>query len=127
MFRLIATSAFLLSLMGCQPAPERTDRAENKQLTIRVLKADEHLGHSTAAAGSSAHPVWCDGCRGQIVGKKEEELMVWWNNGDNPLQLQDGKTYTLHVQGELGDGVMGFQGKSIHVGQVLKIEESPQP
>lgn len=133
----------LLAIAGCGAAPSASDGptgakvANNPapaanykatRLTIRVLNADEHLGHSTAAEGSSVHPVWCDGCRAQIVGKKDEELMLWWDNGEimnYPFQFQDGKTYTLHIQGEFGDGVMGYQGKCIHVGQVLKVEEGP--
>jgi hypothetical protein len=114
----------LLLAVGCTRPYETVDRSRGAKLTIRVTQADEHLGHSTEAGGSGGHPVWIDGCRGQIVGT-DEELMLWWNGGeinDYSFHFENGKTYKLTIKGEVGDGVMGFQGKSIHIDQVLKVK-----
>jgi hypothetical protein len=114
----------LVWLVGCAGAPENVDRGQGTQVTFRVTQAQEHLGHSTEAGESSGHPVWIDGCRGRIVGT-EEEIMVWWNGGeitDFPFQFESGNTYKLTIKGTFGDGVMGFQGKCLHIGQVLKVK-----
>ena len=122
--RFIVSLVAIQAIAGCGSSPARREAAGETQLTIRVTNADEHLGHSTAAEGASVHPVWIDGCRGRIVGT-DEEFMLWWNGGeirDYPFQFEAGKTYKLSIKGELGDGVMGYQGKCAHISQVLKVD-----
>ena len=129
MNHLVAISLVLLAVLGCEQSPNPNASADTTSLTFRVTKANEHLGHSTAAEGSSIHPVWCDGCRGRIVGT-DEEFVVWWNNNEiknYPFQFQDGKTYSLLIKEKLDDGVMGYEGKCAHVSQVVKVEEMPKP
>jgi len=114
----------MIWFVGCTDSPRSVDRGQGTHMTIRVMQAEEHLGHSTEAGESSHHPVWIDGCRGRLVGT-EEEFMLWWNGGelkDYPFQFQNGKTYVLTIKGNIENGVMGFRGKCIHISQVLKVK-----
>ena len=93
-------------------------------LTLRVTNANEHLGHPTAEGNSNVHPVWCDGCRGRLVGT-DEEFVIWWNSGENqdaPHRFENGQTYEVQYEGELQSGVMGFQGKCLHIRQLKSVK-----
>jgi hypothetical protein len=138
---------FLLGLVGCGHAPMQSSppptparavggesppiedsSADITRLTFRVTKAVEHLGHSTEfQEGATIHPLWIDGCRGEIV-PTEEAFMVWWNGGEirgYPFKFEDGETYILEIRGELDGAVMGYEGKCVHVSKVAKVEASP--
>src|SRR5262245_29220830 len=52
-----------------------------QKLFLRVSKASEHLGHSTAEAGSNVHPAWYDGCRCWSL-LTSDEVMIWWINNE---------------------------------------------
>jgi hypothetical protein len=109
-----AIAALLADLRAAKTAPANSTR---RKLFLQVNQANEHLGHSTAEGDSNVHPVWCDGCRGRMVGTGEE-LMIWWNNNeirDTPLRFEDGKTYEIQYSGEFEDGVMGFSGKCLPI------------
>lgn len=106
----------------CFGKPMETQRSQEAVVIIEILKPEEHLGHSIDENGG--HSTWCDGSRGRIPGSGED-FVIWWNNGENkdrPFRFEPGKTYSVEFKGKLGTGVMGYQGKCLHLGQVLKVE-----
>ena len=71
------------------------------------------------------HPDWIDGCVGRLVSSGEI-FAIWWNNNeikDMPWRFEKQKTYVIQYQGEIGNGVMAYEGKSLNVRQIVKMEE----
>jgi len=114
----------LTVMLGGCTHPNTSDRiAECTRIVFQVVKASEHLGHSTDAEGR--HAVWCDGCRGRLVDTGED-FVVWWSNNeikDTPYRFENGKTYAIQFKGALDDGIMGYEGKCLHITQVVEMRE----
>ena len=96
---------------------------QSEDITLTVIDANQHLGHNLTESGG--HSVWIDACRGRLNGT-DEEFVIWWNAGeirDYPFKFEKGKTYKISFQGDVEDGVMGFEGKCLHVGKVKSVEQ----
>lgn len=115
------------SAMKIPPCPwgrtNRTGEKPSRAIQIEVLAAQEHLGHNITARG--VHTVWCDGCRARLADSGDPFVIYWINNQikNTPFRFREGRKYTVWFTGELGSGVMGYQGKCIDIGQVVKVEE----
>lgn len=111
-------------LCGCNSAlREHTGREVPQLIRVEVVKADEHFGHNITEAG--VHTVWCDGCRARVVETGDPIVIYWINNQvkNTPFRFREGRKYAVWFTGELGTGVMGYQGKCIDIGQVVRVEE----
>lgn len=96
---------------------------QSKHVTLTVIEAKQHLGHNITESGG--HSVWIDACRGRLADS-DEEFVIWWNGGeirDHPFQFETGKTYRLAYEGDLETGVMGFEGKCIHIKRLKSVQE----
>jgi hypothetical protein len=114
----------LATFCGCSST--RTERA-GKELAqtvqIEVVKAEEHFGHNINESGG--HSVWCDGYMTRLVDSGDPFVIYWINNQikDTTFQLKHGQKYTVWFTGDVGTGVMAYQGKCIDLRQVVKLEE----
>jgi hypothetical protein len=119
------TSATLVS--GCASSAGRAAQTALRTATIRMQKTNVHFGHSTAQRDDMlVHPDWIDGCTGSLVGTGEP-FAIWWNNNeirDLPLRFEAGKTYLVEFRGEMGTGIMGYEGKCLHVQSIVKSQEA---
>jgi hypothetical protein len=105
------------------PAEASQPATESRTLSLRVTKAHDHLGHDIAEPDSDGgmHPVWIDATRGRLTDTGEE-FVIWWNHNEienTPFRFEDGKTYAIEYKDELEDGVMGYEGKCLHVGKLV--------
>ena len=114
---VVATS---LVLCGCaEVSPDGTGAQPLNAIVLEIVKAEEHLGHSTLADGT--HAAWYDGSTARIV-PSGEAFVLWWMNEINPFRFEDGQTYTVWFTGVIGDGVMGYEGKCLRIRQIVKVE-----
>ena len=113
-----------LSAMKIPPCPwgrtNRTGEKPSRAIDIEVVTAKEHLGHNITAGG--VHTVWCDGCKARLVDSGDPFVIYWINNQikNTPFRFSEGRKYTVWFTGELGSGVMGYQGKCIDIGAFCK-------
>jgi hypothetical protein len=120
----ISIAILLLAACGCKSAPSnRTGEKPSRAVDIEVVTANEHLGHNIAAG--NVHTVWCDGCRTRLAGSGDPFVIYWINNQikNTPFRFSQGQKYTVWYTGELGTGVMGYQGKCIDIRQIVRVEE----
>ena len=114
----------LLAVCGCRSMPSnRTGEKPSRAIDIEVVTAEEHLGHNIAEG--NVHTVWCDGCRSRLAGSGDPFVIYWINNQikNTPFRFGEGQKYTVWFTGELGTGVMAYQGKCIDIGQIVRVEE----
>ena len=120
----IFAAVLLLATCGCRSVlPNKAGEKPPRTIDIEVVTAEEHLGHNIVEG--NVHTVWCDGCRTRLVGSGEAFVIYWINNRiqNTPFRFSKGRKYTVWFTGELGAGVMGYQGKCIDIGQVTRVEE----
>jgi len=125
---MIRKSAIVLFVLAtfCGCGSTRTDRLGNElsqTVQIEVVKAEEHLGHNINESGG--HSVWCDGCRCRLVTSGDAFVIYWINKPikDTAFRFKEGQKYTVWFTGNIGTGVMGYEGKCIDLRQVVKLEE----
>ena len=117
----------LFMFCGCSSAaPLRTGKEGWQALQVEVVNADEHLGHNISEGGG--HSVWCDGCRMRILATGEPFVIYWVNDAikDTPFRFGQGRRYTVWFAGKIEKGVMGYEGKCIDIGQVVKLKKMDQ-
>jgi len=113
-----------MMLGGCTRLSTSGRTARDARIVFQVVKASEHLGHSTDAEGG--HAVWCDGSRGRLADTGED-FVVWWSNNeikDTPYRFEGGKTYTIQFKGALDDGIMGYEGRCLHISGIVQMREN---
>ncbi|NQT85347.1 hypothetical protein HQ560_01195 [bacterium] len=113
----------LAMLCGCNgKLREQPGKDAPQRVRVEIVKAAEHLGHDTTVAGE--HAVWCDGCRARVVGTGEPFVIYWINNQikNTPFRFSEGRKYAVWFTGEVGTGVMAYQGKCIDIGQIVRVE-----
>jgi hypothetical protein len=114
----------LLISCGCTAAPQGHGATQvARAVQVEVVNADEHFGHNINEGGG--HSVWCDGCRTRILETGEPFVVYWVNNRieDTPFQFSQGRRYAVWFAGEMGKGVMAYEGKCVDIVQVVKVEE----
>jgi hypothetical protein len=120
----IVVAMLLPAVCGCRSAPSHaTGEKAPRAIDIEVVTAQEHLGHNITEEG--VHTVWCDGCRARLAGSGDPFVSYWGNNQikNTSFRFREGRKYTVWFTGELQTGVMGYQGKCIDIGQVVRVEE----
>ena len=120
----IIIAMLLLAVCGCRSVPSnRADQKPARAVDVEVVTREEHFGHNITEGG--VHTVWCDGCRTRLAGSGDPFVIYWINNQikNTSFRFSQGRTYTVWFTGELGTGVMGYQGKCIDIGQVVRVEE----
>ena len=114
---------------GCQPPKEDSSDKQSRPLTLRIAidSEEEHLGHNINESGG--HSVWCDGIRARIV-PSNEEFMIYSTNSpfkNSAYRFEKGHRYDVRFSGELGTGIMAYNGKCVSLDQVSEvIELSPE-
>jgi hypothetical protein len=114
----------LAIVCGCSSVPSKhTDRDASQVIQIEVVKSEEHLGHNSNESGG--HSVWCDGCRVRLAPSGDPFIIYWINNQikDTTFRFKQGQKYTVWFTGDVGTGVMAYQGRCIDLRQVVKLEE----
>jgi hypothetical protein len=114
----------LTVLCGCSStSPEHTGEDVSQTIEIEVVTAEEHLGHNIDESGG--HTVWCDGCKARVVPSGEPFVIYWINNAieNSNFRFKTGQKYKVLFAGEVGTGVMAYEGMCIDLQQILKLEE----
>lgn len=114
----------LTVLCACNHSrPRHTARDGVQTIEIEVVAAAEHLGHDLTESGG--HSAWCDGCRARLVATAEPFVIYWTNDAirDSRFRFKAAQRYRLRFTGDVGTGVMAYQGKCIELGQVVELEE----
>jgi len=120
---LIALCMLTAICGSCNTSPHHAGEDASQVIQIEILKADEHFGHSITESGG--HSVWCDGCRARLVPSGDPFVIYWMNNAikDAGFVLELGQKYRVRLTGDVGTGVMGYEGKCIDIRQVMELEE----
>ena len=123
---LVAALISALSpLIGCQGRPPNTASRLPSVTTLQmVVEADEeHLGHNLDESGG--HSVWCDGLRARLL-PSDEALMIYSINrpfSKSAHRLEKGHRYQVRFTGELGTGIMAYDGKCLDLAQITEVVE----
>ncbi len=121
--RSAVVAAGILALAGCAlPSQHEAPGRPAGVVRIEVVRTEEHLGHSINEGGG--HSVWCDGTRARVIGTGEDFVVFWINNeiARLPYRFEEGRRYTVRYSGALGDAVMGYEGKCLHVGSITDVQ-----
>ncbi len=114
----IVPALLALTCLGCEP-PAGT-------VELTVTEARRELGHSTvmSESGENFGHRYYYACTGtQTDG---EAFAVWWRNVEDrnsPHTFEDGKTYRIDYEGDLGDGALGYKGDCIHLSSIRTLTE----
>ena len=122
--RYLVALCALTALYGCSSiSPEHTGQDGAQAIQIEVVTAEEHLGHNITESGG--HSVWCDGCKAQLVSSGEPFVIYWINNAikNSGFRFKAARKHKVLFTGDVGTGVMGYQGKCIELRQVVRVEE----
>jgi hypothetical protein len=119
----LISSLFLL--MGCQGRlPDTASKLLGPTTLEVVVEADEeHLGHSIDESGG--HSVWCEGLRARLLPSDEVLMIYSINNpfGKSAHRLEKGHRYQVRFTGELGTGIMSYDGKCLDLAQITQVVE----
>ena len=125
-FAVSLTPWVFLTLYGCGPNGKSGQRPGGGQpfqaVGIEVVAAREHLGHNIVEGG--VHTVWVDGVRGRILGTGEPFVIYAVNSplDKAPFRFEQGRHYTVTFTGQMEKGIMGYEGKCIDIGQVVRVD-----
>ena len=119
-------SIALICFAGClYPNVDSWEEESSPESKIRIVVdvAEEHLGHNVNE--NSGHSVWCEGCRAHELVSGDPFVIYWTNatKGEERYKFVSGTSYEVSFDGEIGKGVMGFEGKCIDLTQVKEIKK----
>jgi hypothetical protein len=115
----------LLTLIGCTRKFDKVTASptSGESVYIQIEDVETHLGHNVDE--SNGHSIWCDGCRCHVVPSGESFFVYWYNNANknSDIEFEIGHKYEIRYAGEMGTGVMGYEGKCIDIAQIESIKE----
>jgi hypothetical protein len=115
----------LLPLLGCTGKMDKVTAipTSGESIHIQIDEVETHLGHNVDE--SSGHSIWCDGFRGHVVPSGESFCVYWYNNANknSDIKFENGHKYEILYAGEMGTGIMEYEGKCIDLTQIEGIKE----
>jgi hypothetical protein len=119
----LLTICFLLA--ACQRSQEQPEARSTdiKMVQVQVDADEEHLGHNIDESGG--HSISYDGARARLLPSNEPLMLYSMNRPMSDLEHQfvKDRQYELRFNGDLGNGVMAYEGKCLDVAQLIDVVE----